>query len=113
MIKAKKSLGQNFLIDKNVIEKIVNLIDIKDNTILEVGPGTGNLTSALIKKNPKKIYVIEKDSILAELLKKNYSDEIEVIHNDILNYDENSISDEKLIVFGNLPYNISTEILCK
>ena len=113
MIKAKKSLGQNFLIDKNVIEKIVNLIDIKDNTILEVGPGTGNLTSDLIKKNPKKIYVIEKDSILAELLKKNYSDEIEVIHNDILNYDENSISDEKLIVFGNLPYNISTEILCK
>tara|TARA_B100001063_G_C16708926_1_gene526897 strand:- start:116 stop:904 length:789 start_codon:yes stop_codon:yes gene_type:complete len=113
VIKAKKSLGQNFLIDKNVIEKIVNLIDIKDNTILEVGPGTGNLTSALIKKNPKKIYVIEKDSILAELLKKNYSDEIEVIHNDILNYDENSISDEKLIVFGNLPYNISTEILCK
>ena len=113
MIKAKKSLGQNFLIDKYIIQKIANLIDIKNKTVLEVGPGTGNLTSALVKKNPKKIYVIEKDNSLITLLKKEFSDQIDIINNDILDHDENLISDEKLIVFGNLPYNISTEILCK
>ena len=113
MIKAKKSLGQNFLVDKKIIEKIVELKDIKNKTILEVGPGIGNLTSALIKKNPKKIYVIEKDNTLAEFLKKEYSSQIEIINNDILDYNEKKISEEKLIVFGNLPYNISTEILCK
>ena len=58
---AKKSLGQNFLIDKNIIDKISSLIEIEDQNILEVGPGTGNLTNALIKKKPKKFYVIEKD----------------------------------------------------
>ena len=55
MIKAKKSLGQNFLTDKNVINKIVNLTSIQNETILEVGPGTGNLTSYILKKKPKKI----------------------------------------------------------
>ena len=76
MIKAKKSLGQNFLIDKSIIDKIVNLKDIKNKTILEVGPGTGNLTSALIKKNPKKFYVIEKDNAIMTLMKKKYKDQI-------------------------------------
>jgi 16S rRNA (adenine1518-N6/adenine1519-N6)-dimethyltransferase len=113
VIKAKKSLGQNFLIDKNIIERIVNLVDIEKKEILEIGPGTGNLTSALIKKNPKKIYVIEKDNSLASILQNEYADQIDVINKDILDYDESSISKEKLIVFGNLPYNISTEILCK
>jgi len=113
VIKAKKSLGQNFLIDKNIIEKIVNLVDIEKKEILEIGPGTGNLTSALIKKNPKKIYVIEKDNSLASILENEYASQINVINKDILDYDESSISKEKLIVFGNLPYNISTEILCK
>ena len=51
MIKAKKSLGQNFLIDQNIIDKIVNIIDVKDKNILEVGPGTGNLTEKILKKN--------------------------------------------------------------
>ena len=54
MIKAKKSLGQNFLIDKNILEKIVNSTNIENKTILEVGPGTGNLTSYLLKKKTKK-----------------------------------------------------------
>tara|TARA_B100001063_G_scaffold131520_1_gene122931 strand:+ start:75 stop:863 length:789 start_codon:yes stop_codon:yes gene_type:complete len=113
VIKAKKSLGQNFLVDKNIIERIANLVDIEKKEILEIGPGTGNLTSALIKKNPKKIYVIEKDNSLASILQNEYTDQIDVINKDILDYDESSISKEKLIVFGNLPYNISTEILCK
>ena len=54
MIKAKKSLGQNFLIDKNILEKITNITDIKNKTILEIGPGTGNLTSYILKKKSKK-----------------------------------------------------------
>ena len=51
MIKAKKSLGQNFLIDRDVLEKIVNVTNVKDKNILEIGPGTGNLTSFILKKN--------------------------------------------------------------
>ena len=65
MIKAKKSLGQNFLIDKEIIKKIVDLIDLKNKTVLEVGPGTGNLTFQILNKNPKKLLVIEKDNQLA------------------------------------------------
>ena len=110
---AKKSLGQNFLIDENIIDKISSLIKIEDQNILEIGPGTGNLTNALLKKKPKKFYVIEKDDNLANLLKKEFKDKIIVINDDILKVNENNLSNEKLIVFGNLPYNISTEILCK
>ena len=69
MIKAKKSLGQNFLVDKNIINKISNIIDIQNKTILEIGPGTGNLTSSLLQRNPKKFYVIEKDNSLSLILK--------------------------------------------
>ena len=113
MIKTKKSLGQNFLIDKNIINTITNILDIKDETILEVGPGSGNLTSFLLKKKPKKFYVVEKDNELVSFLKKEFEDQIYIINDDILNINENLLSNEKLIVFGNLPYNISTEILCK
>ena len=59
MIKAKKSLGQNFLIDQNILKKIVNITEIKNKTVLEVGPGTGNLTHHILLKKPKKVYVIE------------------------------------------------------
>ncbi len=113
MIKAKKSLGQNFLIDKNIIKKISDIINIENKTILEVGPGTGNLTSSLLEKRPKKFFVIEKDKDLIISLKKKFNDKIKIINDDILKYNENSLSKEELIVFGNLPYNISTEILCK
>ena len=70
-IKAKKSLGQNFLIDRNILEQIVLQCDITDKEILEIGPGSGNLTNYILKKNPKKVYVIEKDNDLSLLLKKN------------------------------------------
>ncbi len=113
MIKAKKSLGQNFLIDKNILEKIVNCTKIENRTILEVGPGTGNLTSYILKEKPKKVIVIEKDSNLASHLEDIFKDQINIINKDILEIDEYSLSEEKLIVFGNLPYNISTEILSK
>lgn len=113
MILAKKSLGQNFLIDKNIIDIVCNVIDINNKTVLEIGPGTGNLTSYLIKKKPKKLFVVEKDNQLASLLKKKFDKEINIINDDILKIDENKISQDELVVFGNLPYNISTEILCK
>ena len=113
MIVAKKSLGQNFLIDRNILEKIVDVISIKDKHILEIGPGTGSLTSHILKKKPKKIIVIEKDQNLAKKLEQNLKDEVTVINDDILKIDETSLINEKLTVFGNLPYNISTEILSK
>ena len=113
MINPKKSLGQNFLIDKNIIKKITNVTIIKNKTILEVGPGTGNLTSFILQHNPKKLIVIEKDDNLAKDLKNNFNDKIIIINEDILSIDEKSISENSLTVFGNLPYNISTEILTK
>ena len=113
MIRAKKSLGQNFLTDRNVLEKIVSVVDIKDKTILEIGPGTGNLTSFIIKNNPKKVHVIEKDDELANNLREVFNSDIAITNDDVLNIDENSLFKEKVTVFGNLPYNISTEILSK
>ena len=113
MIKAKKSLGQNFLTDRNVLEKIISSTSIQNKTILEVGPGTGNLTSFILKENPKKVFVIEKDNDLAKNLKNTFKDQLTIINDDILNIDENLLFDEKVTVFGNLPYNISTEILSK
>ena len=113
MIRAKKSLGQNFLIDREVLEKIANVVQIKDKTILEVGPGTGNLTSFILKKNPKKMFVIEKDDELAINLSETFKDQLTIINDDILQVDENLIFKNKVTVFGNLPYNISTEILSK
>ena len=113
MIKAKKSLGQNFLTDRDVLEKITNVTNIKDKNIIEVGPGTGNLTSFIIKNNPKEIIVIEKDDYLANNLSKIFKNQITVLNDDILNIDENLLFKKKATVFGNLPYNISTKIINK
>ena len=86
---------------------------IENKTILEIGPGTGNLTSYILKKNPKKIFVIEKDDNLALNLKNKFDNKIIIINDDILKLDETILFQDKVIVFGNLPYNISTEILSK
>ena len=113
MIRAKKSLGQNFLIDTNTLKKIVSVTNIENKCILEVGPGTGNLTSHILKKSPRNLMVVEKDEYLSNSLKKRFEDKIIVINKDILDVNEKKLYKEKLIVFGNLPYNISTEILAK
>ena len=113
MIRAKKSLGQNFLINKNILEEIVNVTDIQDKTVLEIGPGTGNLTSYILKKNPKQIFVIEKDNDLANILQNKFNNKIKIINDDVLKIDETTLFKDKVTVFGNLPYNISTEILSK
>jgi|TARA_Y100000389_G_scaffold77761_1_gene74529 16S rRNA (adenine1518-N6/adenine1519-N6)-dimethyltransferase len=113
LIKAKKSLGQNFLTDRTVLEKIVNTTEIKNKTILEVGPGTGNLTSFILKNDPKKVFVVEKDRDLCKILKDTFNDQVTIINDDILNINENLLFNENVTVFGNLPYNISTQILGK
>ena len=108
----KKSLGQNFLIDKNIIDKIIKASDISSSDeILEVGPGTGNLTKFIISQKPKKIYVIEKDEKLENSLVKQYLDKIIIIKNDILKVPYEFYSRKKFLIIGNLPYNISTKIL--
>ena len=113
MINAKKSLGQNFLTDRNILEKIASVTEIRNKNILEIGPGTGNLTSFIIKNEPKKIIVIEKDNELAMNLSLNFGERLTVINDDILDINEQLLFKEKVTVFGNLPYNISTEILSK
>ena len=113
MIVAKKSLGQNFLIDRDILIKISEITPIKDKIVLEVGPGTGNLTTFILKKTPKKLIVVEKDNELANNIAEIFKDQLTIINDDILNVDEKSLSSEKITVFGNLPYNISTEILSR
>ena len=114
IFKPKKSLGQNFLIDENIIKKIVNLGNISNNdSVLEVGPGSGKLTKEILTKNPKKLFAVEKDKFLSNQLIEKYKNKIKIFNNDILNFKENKISRKKIIIFGNLPYNISTQILVK
>ena len=105
--KAKKSLGQNFLIDDEIIKIILKCSKIKDKEVLEIGPGTGNLTRKIIEQKPEKLFLIEKDNFLFNQLKKELKYNIIFINEDILKVNEKNLSSNKLIVFGNLPYNIS------
>ena len=110
----KKSLGQNFLTDKNIVNIIINTGNIKKNDIvLEVGSGTGNLTERILSKNPKKLFAVEKDKSLAKKLDEKFREKIILINDDILKIDEKKYSKDPMVVFGNLPYNISTQILIK
>ncbi len=113
MIVPKKSLGQNFLLDKNIINKIVNILKIKNKTVIEIGPGLGSLTDELLKKKPKKLIVIEKDEKLYESLHKKFNkiDIIKIINKDILDFDFKKFTN--LIIISNLPYNVSTKIILK
>ena len=115
MVFAKKSLGQNFLIDKNIIKKIVNSTIVKNKNIVEIGPGKGALTDEILKKNPKSIKLIEKDNQLCEFLKNKYlkNQNIKIFNRDILNFNLCKVSEKDSIIFGNLPYNISSQILVK
>ena len=105
---AKKSLGQNFLVDKNIIKKIVSLIKIKNKNIIEIGPGRGALTDEIISREPKSLILIEKDIELANQLSKKFSKNksIKVYNEDILSFNFGNIQNKKFSVFGNLPYNI-------
>ncbi len=112
LVKPKKSLGQNFLHDQNIINKIIDTSKITSNDeVLEIGPGTGNLTKLIISQKPKSIHVIEKDKNLASELEKKYFNKINVIKEDILKIPYEFYSRKKFLILGNLPYNISTKIL--
>ena len=110
----KKSLGQNFLIDNNIINKIVKIADIDENKdVMEIGSGYGNLTESIALLKPKKIFAIEKDKNLALHLNNRFKNfkNIKIIKKDILNLIKKNNFGKNIIVFGNLPYNISTKIL--
>ncbi len=111
----KKSLGQNFLIDKNIVKKIINLVNLKNRNIIEIGPGTGALTNEILKKKPKSLLTIEKDFKLSEVIKNKYLDNkiFKNINADILKYDLEKSCNKNSIIIGNLPYNISSQILVK
>ena len=112
--RAKKSLGQNFLVDKNIINKIVKIPNTyKNKTVMEIGAGYGNLTEAIFQMGPKKIFAIEKDKILFSYLKNKFKNHknIIIINEDIIDLIQKNKLEENIIVFGNLPYNISTQIL--
>ena len=116
MFKHKKKLGQNFLINKDIIKKIADIgIINKDTNIIEIGPGSGSLTEELLKRNPKQIFAIEFDKDLSNYLEKiknnyqNFNYEI----SDALTFDEKKIFKKNSIIFGNLPYNISLKLLIK
>ena len=115
MIYAKKSLGQNFLIDKNIIKKIVKLTKIKNKNIVEIGPGKGALTEEILKENPKSFKIIEKDFNLAKRLNEKYfkNKKIKVFNDDILKFNIDKILSKNTVIFGNLPYNISSQIFVK
>ena len=112
--KAKKSLGQNFLIDKNIINKIIKIGNInKNKTVMEIGAGYGNLTNAILLMEPKKVFAIEKDKKLSFFLEKKFKnyENLKIINHDILNIINEKNLGQNMIVFGNLPYNVSTKIL--
>ena len=111
--KPKRSLGQNFLIDENIINKIAKVGNINSKTILEIGAGSGSLTKALLKLNPKKIFAVEKDKNLAHILENTFKKykNVKVLNHDILDIIENNDLGKNITIFGNLPYNISTKIL--
>ena len=111
----KKSLGQNFLIDLNIIKKIINLSNIQNRHVIEIGPGNGELTDEIIKNKPKSITLIEKDFDLTKRLKKKYSENQNLIifNDDILKFNLEKIIKKESMIIGNLPYNISSQILVK
>ena len=112
---SKKSLGQNFLIDKNIVQKIVDLLPIKNKNIIEIGPGKGALSEEILKREPKSLLVIEKDTKLSKDLEIKFKKNnlIKIYNDDILDFDLEKFIKKETIIFGNLPYNISSQILIK
>ena len=112
--KHKKKLGQNFLINKKILQKISSLKDFKNQRVVEIGPGKSYLTEFIIKKKPSKLILIEKDktlnAILSDLI-KNKDTVIKLIIGDALKIAINKLSEKKIILIGNLPYNIATTLI--
>ncbi|MDC1280729.1 16S rRNA (adenine(1518)-N(6)/adenine(1519)-N(6))-dimethyltransferase RsmA [bacterium] len=113
-IKIHKSLGQNFLFDINLTDKIVNKSEPISSTIIEIGPGPGGLTRSILKKNPNILFAIDKDNqseLMLSDLKKLYGDKLQVIIADAINYPIWNLGNEPRQVIANLPYNVGTKML--
>ena len=118
--KFSKSLGQNFLIDENILYKIVDGAEVsKEDTVIEVGPGIGTLTQVL-SDQAKRVIAIEIDKKLIPILSETLGDRdnVEVVNADILKIDINKLIEEKNIVgdikvIANLPYYVTTPIIMK
>ncbi|MDR2067461.1 MAG: 16S rRNA (adenine(1518)-N(6)/adenine(1519)-N(6))-dimethyltransferase RsmA [Holosporaceae bacterium] len=113
--KTKKKFGQNFLFDGKISRKIVLAAgDLSGKIVLEIGPGPGGLTLEILKQNVKKLFVLEFDSHWAEVwrsLRHIFGDKLEVVECDALKFDTERIAPE--VIISNLPYNISTQLICK
>ena len=109
--RTKKRLGQNFLINGEVISDIIDFAKItKDDTVLEIGPGVGFVTEQLVKK-AKKVIAVELDEEAIKELEKLDCNNLEIIHNDILKTDLSALTDDKIKVVANIPYYITSPII--
>lgn len=115
-LRANKKLGQNFLINEQIVDEIIEKSNITDNdVVLEIGPGLGSLTKALIK-SAKKVIAVELDKNMVDILKNRFnSEKLEIINDDILKINLNEITEKygKIKVVANLPYYITTPIIMK
>ncbi|MEM9235010.1 MAG: rRNA adenine dimethyltransferase family protein, partial [Pseudomonadota bacterium] len=113
---AKKGLGQHFLLDLNLTRKIAGLTEIGNNdTVVEVGPGPGGLTRALLETGAKVI-AVERDARIIPVmdeLSEAWPNQLTTIETDALTYDETQVAPSGSVIASNLPYNISTELLVK
>ncbi len=109
--RTKKRLGQNFLINPDVISDIIDFAKItKDDVVLEIGPGVGFVTEQLVK-HAKKVIAIELDEEAIKELEKLEADNLEIIHNDILKTDLSTLTDENIKIVANIPYYITSPII--
>ena len=115
-IKPKKKLGQNFLHDKNIISSIINNVNVKDEDIIEIGPGPGMLTENILKNKARSLLVIEKDDSFEVNLKKiknKYKDNFTYLIHDVIDFDFNNLIKKEYKIVSNLPYNISVPFILK
>ena len=115
-LKPKKKLGQNFLHDKNIISSIVNMANIEDEDIIEIGPGPGILTESILNNKARSLLAIEKDDSFEVNLKKirsNYRDNFDYLINDVIDFDFKKLAKKNYKFVSNLPYNISVPFILK
>lgn len=114
-LKPEKKLGQNFLLDQNITDKLVrNGNDLANEIVIEIGPGPGGLTRSILSSNVKKLYAVEYDPRAVKALqslKQMSNGRLEIIQADALEFDVSTLTDEPFHIYGNLPYNIATPLL--
>lgn len=112
MVRPKKHLGQHFLTDTNIAEKIVNSLSPETKSLIEIGPGTGVLTKIILEKKIPNFFVIDIDHESVAYLKENFTDLVEsIILGDFLKYNLSNNFSKEFSIIGNFPYNISSQIL--